>query len=147
TVPSPIDATLPDTLASALTLTWLPETVIVTSPAALLWPPFSLVSARICAVVPEVETIWTGPLKTMPIDPIFTVISALALVGLSVERTFAPGTQGMSLLRSLIAAQLALPLGTENDSLRTGMCVVSLCAGANVAAVSAGHVTRARPRC
>ena len=121
--------------------------------AALL----ACVFALIWAVVPEVETISTGPVKTMPIEPILTVISAVAFVGLSVAMTLAPGTQGMSLLRSLIAAQLAWPLGTENDSLRTGMCV-SLCPGLNVAAVppatslergqGAAHgAAESKPRC
>ena len=66
-----------------------PPTAIVTSPEALLCPPASRVFALILTVLEpaSADSIVTGPLNFMPIEPILTSISALTDSALSAYAT------------------------------------------------------------
>src|SRR5215218_3812984 len=123
TVPSPIDAALPLTFATALTVPVLPLIEIVTSPLAALCPPASVVLALILTVLlpASADSIVTGPTNFMPIEPILTSISALTDCGLSADTTRAPGTFGTSLFRSLTMLHAVSALETGKDSFKVGI--------------------------
>jgi hypothetical protein len=56
-----------------------------------------------------------------------TSIAALADSGLSADTTLAPGTQGISLLRSLMVVQAESGFDTENVSFNVGILRSLLC--------------------